>query len=59
MNIDAVAMMREIRGDLLTWNFRHINNAQTRGAITRIIQHHGFVCPVLCSPEELGGMDYA
>lgn len=39
---------------LLTWNFKHINNAHTKAAITAIVEAHGFVCPVLCSPEELG-----
>lgn len=42
---------------LLTWNFRHINNAETQRLIAKIISEHGFVCPVLCSPEELGGID--
>lgn len=44
---------------LLTWNFKHINNAETKVAITAIIESHGFVCPLLCSPEELGGQVYA
>ena len=39
---------------LLTWNFKHINNAHTRAAITVIVESRGFVCPMLCSPEELG-----
>ena len=39
---------------LLTWNFKHINNAHTRVAITAIVESCGFVCPMLCSPEELG-----
>ena len=39
---------------LLTWNFRHINNAHTKTAITAVVEAHGFVCPMLCSPEELG-----
>ena len=39
---------------LLTWNFKHINNAHTKSAITSVVEAHGFVCPVLCSPEELG-----
>lgn len=39
---------------LLTWNFRHINNAHTKAAITAVVEAHGFVCPMLCSPEELG-----
>lgn len=41
-------------GYLLTWNFKHINNAETKQAIAKVIERHGFVCPVLCSPEELG-----
>ena len=39
---------------LLTWNFRHINNAQTKAVITTVVESHGFACPILCSPEELG-----
>lgn len=44
---------------LLTWNFKHINNAETRGIIAGVVEANGWVCPVLCSPEELGGSDYA
>jgi predicted nucleic acid-binding protein len=40
---------------LLTWNFKHINNAETRGIIAKVIADHGWACPVLCSPEELVG----
>lgn len=43
---------------LLTWNFKHINNAETKSLITRVIEADGWVCPILCSPEELGGNDY-
>jgi len=39
---------------LLTWNFKHINNAETKQAIATVVERHGYVCPVLCSPEELG-----
>ena len=39
---------------LLTWNFKHINNAHTKELISSIIEAHGFLCPILCSPEELG-----
>ncbi len=39
---------------LLTWNFKHINNAQTKAAIRATVEAHGYVCPMLCSPEELG-----
>ena len=38
---------------LLTWNFKHINNATKRADITQIIESQGFLSPVLCSPEEL------
>lgn len=39
---------------LLTWNFKHINNAHTKAAIGAVVEAYGFACPVLCSPEELG-----
>jgi hypothetical protein len=39
---------------LLTWNFKHINNAHTKTAITAVVESQGLICPVLCSPEELG-----
>ncbi|MFN0304749.1 MAG: type II toxin-antitoxin system VapC family toxin [Burkholderiales bacterium] len=39
---------------LLTWNFRHINNAETKAGIVKVIEKQGYICPVLCSPEELG-----
>jgi hypothetical protein len=42
---------------LLTWNFKHINNAETKAAIARVVESCGFACPQLCSPEELGGFD--
>jgi len=38
---------------LLTWNFKHINNANTRDRIHEIITGMEYKCPVLCSPEEL------
>ena len=44
---------------LLTWNFKHINNAETRAFIARVVEECGWPCPVLCSPEELGGNDHA
>jgi hypothetical protein len=40
---------------LLTWNFKHINNAETKANIVRLVESCGFVCPQFCSPEELGG----
>jgi len=38
---------------LLTWNFKHINNAVTKSLIANVIAANGYTCPVLCSPEEL------
>jgi hypothetical protein len=40
---------------LLTWNFKHINNAEKKMAISNVVVSRGFICPQLCSPEELGG----
>ena len=38
---------------LLTWNFKHINNANMRDKITQVVNHLNFRSPILCSPEEL------
>lgn len=38
---------------LLTWNFKHINNASTKTVIRNVIEELGYQCPELCSPEEL------
>ncbi len=40
---------------LLTWNFRHIANPNTRGLIARICEDAGYVPPIICSPDELMG----
>jgi len=40
---------------LLTWNCRHIANAELHGAIRRVIEQHGYDVPTLCTPEELMG----
>ena len=40
---------------LLTWNFKHINNAETKALIEKLVEDQGYICPILCSPEELGG----
>ncbi len=37
---------------LLTWNFRHIKNAETKAAITQLVESCGYTCPQLCSPED-------
>ena len=44
---------------LVTWNFKHINNASTRTMVINVVSNSGLVCPVLCSPEELMGEDDA
>jgi len=38
---------------LLTWNCRHINNADTRPLIRSICALAGYVCPEICTPQEL------
>lgn len=38
---------------LLTWNCRHIANAQMRGKIEAYVRTRGIEPPVLCTPEEL------
>ncbi|MEN8262379.1 MAG: type II toxin-antitoxin system VapC family toxin [Nitrospirota bacterium] len=40
---------------LLTWNCKHIANAERRYAIIRICHKEGFDPPVICTPEELMG----
>ena len=38
---------------LLTWNFRHIDNAARKPAIRSICSAAGYTCPEICSPMEL------
>ncbi len=40
---------------LLTWNCRHIANAELHRAIRRVIERYGYDVPSLCTPEELMG----
>jgi predicted nucleic acid-binding protein len=45
---------------LLTWNCKHIANAQARRAVNLICRSSGVEPPVICTPEELlgeGGSD--
>lgn len=39
---------------LLTWNFKHINNAQKKMQVVNTVESFKLACPLLCSPEELG-----
>ena len=38
---------------LLTWNCRHINNADTKPTIRSICILAGYACPEICTPQEL------
>lgn len=40
---------------LLTWNCRHINNAEIKPGIRDFILSERFRCPEICTPEELTG----
>ena len=42
---------------LVSWNFRHITNAQQIPAIRRICAANGYVCPEICTPQMLGKED--
>jgi predicted nucleic acid-binding protein len=38
---------------VLTWNFKHIANAQLAHTVRKICEAHRLICPTLCSPLEL------
>ena len=40
---------------LLTWNCKHIANAEMQTAVNRICRGAGYEPPVICTPEELLG----
>ena len=40
---------------LLTWNCRHIDNAEKKPAIRSVCAILGYPCPEICTPEELMG----
>lgn len=40
---------------LLTWNCRHIANAEMQRSIRRLFDRHGLELPVICTPEEFMG----
>lgn len=40
---------------LLTWNCKHIANAEMQPALTRIANAQGYTLPILCTPEQLMG----
>lgn len=40
---------------LLTWNCRHIDNAETKPIMRSVCAARGYSCPEICTPEELMG----
>ena len=38
---------------LVTWNCRHIANAEMEPHIREVCLRHGWHCPVICTPEQL------
>ena len=40
---------------LLTWNCRHIANAEIQRMARLVVRKHGFELPTICTPEELMG----
>ena len=38
---------------LVSWNFRHITNAQTIPIVKRICEENGYKCPEICTPQML------
>jgi predicted nucleic acid-binding protein len=40
---------------LLTWNCRHIDNAEMKPLIRSVCAVHGHICPEICTPLELMG----
>ena len=41
---------------LLTWNFRHLDNAETKPVIRRVCVTQGHAAPEICTPQELMGV---
>lgn len=50
----AIATVHQI-DYLVTWNCRHIDNAETKPIIRSVCAVHGYTCPEICTPEELMG----
>jgi hypothetical protein len=42
---------------LLTWNCRHIDNAEVKPLMRSVCAVHGYTCPEICTPLELMGED--
>lgn len=42
---------------LLTWNCRHIDNAEKKPLMRSVCAVHGYTCPEICTPLELMGVE--
>ena len=42
---------------LLTWNCRHIANAEILDRVDVVVTAHGYKLPIICTPDELFGID--
>ena len=38
---------------IITWNIGHLNNPFTRKKVRQIVESQGYICPEICSPDEL------
>jgi len=38
---------------IASWNIGHLNNPFTRKKVRQILENQGYVCPEICSPDEL------
>ena len=68
--IDAKALPQKAVGDslhialsavhgldyLLTWNYRHIDNAETKPLVRAVCLANGYAYPEICRPQELMGV---
>ena len=55
---DPIAVATVYRIDYLaTWNIRHIADAQIRRITEGILEDNGYRRPIVCTPEELFGVD--
>ena len=40
---------------LLTWNYRHLDNAERKPLVRSVCAAAGHECPEICTPQELMG----
>ena len=51
----AVAVVHEM-DILLTWNCRHLANAEMLVGVGRLVRAQGYEAPIICTPDELMGV---